>query len=306
MSQKNDANSAVVLTQLTHIQAASTKLYRPSRAREVISVDRSVPAWVESITTQTLLGFAEMKPIHMRTQDLALATFENGTNILKVGAFGAAYDIYDLELERAAATGLNVTNIKRTANQTASEQLIDTIAAVGDPYGMGLPGLANHASVPLTVASTKTAGGLTWAVATQAEILADLESLLFAVENNSLENYRADTIVLPQVKFQYAAGSGANKRSSFDQKSALEVFRLNHPDVRVVSWNKLKNAGAGGAIDRVVAFASAPEVARLVILKELSDSQPVRKHFGFEVAQEMRTAGVVIETPKAITYMDGV
>lgn len=296
-----DGATAVVQIQLNYLRAVRVQRYRPAKARTVLQVDRSVPAWVSKVDVHTINDFAQIRPINMRSQDLDKPTLEKIVGTVTVAQFGCAYDLFDLELERAEQTGINIANYRVLANQTAAEQLVDQIAATGDPFGIGLVGLGNNASVPTATAKTKAAGGLLWINnATALEMVADMTFLMLSVEVNSKENYTADTICLPQLR----ANELRTKREPMSQRTAMEIFQASYPGVRVITWDRLAAAGAGGTA-RMVAFNSqAEEVARLVILKELTDSQPVRKNFSLEIGQEMRTAGVIMDNPVGACYMD--
>jgi hypothetical protein len=298
---KYDANSLVLNNQLNHVLTVRAQQYRPAFFRQILNVSHDVPSWAEYLEVDTITDFAEFKPINSYQTSFPTPTEEKDVSKIKIAGFGAAYSVTDDDLDRAEQTKVNVSASRPLANQRRSEQILESIAAIG--YApLKLLGLLNQ-DADLYTLKTKTGGGVAWSAASlAAELLDDLEGILYQGYVNSKQLYTLDTIVLPVEQYAIAG----KKRNSTTGRSVLQDFTEGHPGVRIFPWQPCKTAG-DASVTRMAAFDSkAPEVATMYIPQELRDSAPVRGHTGFSVAQIFKTAGVLSQVVEGIVYADGV
>ena len=315
-AKRYDANSAVLERELNYVRSRVTDKFRPSKWASLLPVNTSVPAWVETVETQKITQYADFKQIQQDSTSFPKPTEDRSADVIRTVTMGAAYDVMDLELQKAEQTGINISAARPAANALKSEQILDYIAATGQlPDGFQIPGMrgllnqttgANNAT--LVVASTKGTAGtgtaIDWDTSTLfEEVLDDMHALLQGVESGSKENYKATDIVLPLSKLHYIQ----RKRESNNNTLTVYDAFLNETqgDVRVTSWEKCATAGAGG-ITRMCAFNRSPEVAEMLMLQTLTEQPPIRKAMGFEVVQWFKTGGVRSENPTGIAYMDGI
>lgn len=296
MSERYDANSAVVTRQTTYILAQRAQMYTPSRFRSILRVDNSIPSWAEEVEIQQVEAFAEAQPVQAGTNQLPMPTFERDSRKVKVTEFGMAYQLLDRELDRAAATGMNLSAASSLANQTAAEQRLDKIAATGDT-ALGLLGLLNQSVTPITLGS----GDWDEQATNGPTILAEMHQIADAVWDNSLEMFEADTLVVPANRWNIIR---SRRLSNDNSETVLTAFLRESPVTRVIPWRRAQDAGAGG-LDRVVAFDSRrPEVASMLIPQEFTDGTPVRGLRGVTVPQFFSTGGVLSHYSQGIAYAD--
>lgn len=290
-------DTALITRQLTWLLERKHVLYRPTHFRQFLQVDRQIPAWVEFPVIQKVEGLAKLIPIQQQGAQMPKPNVSVSEKKYRMVQFGCAYDVMDREVQLAAATGMNVSDERVTANNTASEQLLDQIAATGDPFGLSLGGLMNNSDVTI-VSGTGTA----WASATFAQILSDLNKITNAVAVNSKENFRADTLILPLAQYQLITAV----QSSFDH-TPLELFLAQNQYIRRVGyWDRAKTAGASSATRAVALDSQTPNGPRMLISQELTEEPALRIPFGTTVNQSMITGGVLLESTTAVAYMDGI
>lgn len=285
---------------LDYLSATRYNRFRPSKFRSILRVDHSTPPWADRVEVRTIDMYADFKLINGLDDALPKAQIDATSATQVIREFAAAYDVSTRQIERARKFGLDLDATKSLANQTRSEQLLDAIAAVGDA-GAGLFGLT---TLPGPVAAVAPPVAV-WTVATDPQVILDqMHALRFAVTNASLEGLVADAMALPLPAFQLIA---TMRLSDGTPETVLTAFQKQAPEIKsIVGWFRLNAAGFGGA-SRMVAFDSAaPEGPRMVIPEELRDHPPVQKSLGYEIAQTVRTAGVIADADESVRYLDGV
>jgi len=271
---------------------------RPAKFRSLIRVDRSTPPWAESVAVKQLEAFADFTIVQTMNDQLPKATVDATKASQPVYTFAAGYDVFDLEIERARKTGVDLGSAKALANGIRAEQILDAIA-FGNWANPAINGLNDAGTAPLP------SGGV-WTGQTVAgtTILNELHGLANAVEANSLETASADTIVLSLARFQLLV---TTRLGDGTDRTVLEAFKAQNPYIkRILPWNHCATAGANGE-QRAIAFDSLnPLGPVMMIARELTDHDPVRKELGVSIAQSFTTAGVVIEMSETVAYLDGI
>ena len=110
-------------------------------------------------------------------------------------------------------------------------------------------------------------------------------------------------IVLPIT--QYAQISQRRMGDGSD-KTILNFMRESSPWLGEISpWTKCTNAGAGGAIDRMVCYPKNSTVVSAVVPMEFQTLPVQQRNLRFIVPCLATTAGVVSRYPVAMQYADG-
>lgn len=301
MSDENetrfDAASAVVVRETTHILARRAQMYTPSRFRSILRVDNSVPSWAEELELQQVKAYAEPMPVNDSTNQLPKPTFTKDKLTIKVVEYGLAYELNDKALERAQRTGENLPARAAIANQTAAEQHLDRLAAVGDTT-FGTLGLMNQSITPVTLPS-----GVWNAAADGEDILADMHFLADSVWDTSKEIFEADTLIIPLARWSIIRSKRLTTGSGVAE-TVLTAFLRESNVSKVIPWRRANGVGAGGK-DRVCAFNSqAEEVASMIIPEEFHDGTPHRLLRAVEVPQFYSAAGVLSHYKQGIAYGD--
>jgi len=289
-------------SELTQVIGTVRDNYRPSKFRSVLRVRSDIAEWADRVEVHKITEKADIKPVALIHGDqFPLPSLDKTSLSLKMIQFAAAYRYGDLEIKKAQKMGMSLDTERATSNALKAEQLLDQIAASGDTFGIGLPGLGNNSDVPTVTAVTKDAGGTTWAVATADELLTDLHALVDAVYSNTNETRRADTIVLPLSQFQIVQ----RLRVSDSTETVASVFLRQRQDpVRFAVWNRFATLGSGTTPRACALDSSSEDVAAMLISREWTADAPRRVPMGWQVEENLIAGGVMIKDAKGIAYMD--
>lgn len=219
---------------------------------------------------------------------------------------GIGYEWALQELQRAARLNRNLPAEKALAASKIAQAFQYGCAITGHTE-KGWTGLVNTAGVPTANVATG-AGGITWALKTADEIMADINTVLFDVENNTLQTEVANRLLLPITAIQYMAGKrigqGADTLLSFVKaNNAYTLATGNALAIRGV--RDLETAGASST-RRMVAFSADPTVVQFHLPGDHQFLPPFQVNsMSWEVAGIMNLGGTEVRLPKAISYRDG-
>ncbi len=288
--------SVILSKQLTYLLGERQKRFRPLQWRNFLPIKTGIPGWAESveIIKVTPMGLAEPVPHQMGNQKAPTPSLDRSGGTLPMREFALAYQVFQAELERAQVTGVNVQSTAVLTNARIAEEYLDKIAAGVGGATFGLPGIASSADVPVL------AIGGDWDLASDEQILLDVGNMIYAVRENTKQLHTANRVILPDTKYKVLT-----QRVVEGGRTLLQALTDAYPGVQILDWYKLRTAGAGLAT-RAIALDASEDVASMLMSFELRDGEPLKIHGGFEVLQTMRTGGVLIETPLAIVYADGV
>lgn len=298
---------------LRHVTQAQIQLTRPARFRGILPIDGSVPIWATSVE-HSQISMTGPEPVLIGNgtiENLPRAAVDKARAFIGILSFGYAYGYADKEVTQCQKLGIQLPSTLATANSRIVEQFLDGIAAgryfngtgIGTGFrAYGLPGLLNNASVVIMTASTKNAGGTAWTGATFDEIVADVSNAIGVIEDQTLENREADLVIMSPGRLRLLK----NTRHPVTRETAFALLQSSFPGVTFRSWQKTATADAAGTGPRMVVMARGNDVARMIIPQELTDDTPLRKPFGWEIGQQFSTAGVLVEDPSSILYVDGI
>lgn len=291
------ASLALTKKELDYLYAQRVERFRPAKFRSTLRIDSSVPGWAERIEIEKIALYAEVLPIARNADTARKPTMDRSSGYLRLFDFGCAYEINYTDLERARQLGIDYQNRATFANQTAAEKRLNAIAFLGFSNPT-IPGLATNAAAISAVVS----GSNITASSDPSVDLAICHALVNRVHTTSKELFTGDTLVMPLSTYQIAA---VKRLSEGTEETVLGALLKQNPYLRrVLASYELETASAGAG-KRMIAFDSiAEEGPKMIISRELTDYPPVNKLFGFEVGQQMATAGVLIEADESIAYHD--
>lgn len=291
--------TAHLLRQLEFVKAQTFDiLHAQLKARQFIPVSNEAPPGAESITYRQWDEFSMAKIIANYADDLPLVDVAVKEFTVPVKSLGKAYQWSIQDLRRASLAGSQLDVRRARAARMAIERAIDEIAAFGRADA-GLPGFLNHANVPLVAPVTGT-----WATATAAQILEDLNTLVQSIVETTLEVHVPDTLLLSTASFGIIAQRPV---STTTQTTILQSFLTNNPYIRNVDqWTRLNSANAAGTGPRAVAYVRDPMVLQLEIPQEFEQFPPQSRNLSFVVPCHARIGGVQMHYPLAVAYMDGI
>lgn len=302
-SDAMQSNLGFVLAQTTAVETGVyNHRYPQIRYPGLIPVDYSAPEWVKSVTYFSMDVVGQAEWIADRAKDIPVVGTQLAKSETQVHMAGIGYDYGIEEVNQARMLGMNLPKEKAMAARLVYEHTVDNIAFTGDPT-KGWTGLFNSTAVTAGAAVTGS-----WASATNAQILADVNDILagaYAATNN---NVMPDTILLPASAFQFIASQplGDTGLTVLDFiKRANAYTAETGQELTIRGMRGLETAGAGG-VRRMVAYRNSTEVLKMHI--------PMRHEFWpvqiegltYKVPGIFRLGGLDIRLPSEVLYRDGI
>jgi hypothetical protein len=297
-----DSNETAILDRELRAIEAKVLLveYAELKHRRFIPVDNAIDPGAESIWFRELDYRGEAKIIANFADDLPRVDVSRDEAAILVKSVGDSFTYSELDLRRAAFSGVPLDAMKARAARDIMERKLDTIACFGDSAS-GLKGLLNHSSV--SVVTAQTAGGkVVWTDKTPDQIVADVSYLMRKIVVDTLELHNATAVLFPTSLFQLISMTRMGDGTNVTIRQFLEG---NHPGVAFESWTRLNTANAGGTAGRIMAYQRDPMVVQHKIPLEYTQLPPERRNMAWVVNAWARTAGVQLYRPKAALYMDG-
>lgn len=157
------------------------------------------------------------------------------------------------DLERAQQLGINILADKADAASKSAERFIHKVGMLGDGLKFTSGFVNDDAMTVIPSADEITASS------DPDDDIAVINALVLAVEENTGETYRADTLALPTSIFNILA----TKRLTDSSISVLQYLQQNSVigQLMIKRTRHLETAGEGGT-KRMIAYANTPEVHR--------------------------------------------
>jgi len=301
------AESAFFARQLESIDTqVYTKFKAVAKARSLIPTQQGVDENARVYTWRMYDHYGVAKIISNSADDLpsADADGEEQSQIIKNLGLSYGWDIF--EIKAAMKAGFDLDNEKATATRAGIERLIDNLLATGDAV-YGIEGLLAITGAATYTASTKGAGGLTWAVATPDEIVGDITGAItarrLALKGAGGPEFEKWSIVLPIDRYAQIA---QQRMGDGSDKTILKYVLESSPWIEsITDWSKCTGAGAASA-DRSVTYVRDPSVVAAVVPMEYRTLPPEQRNLRYIVNAVASTGGVVCRYPLAVVYTDGI
>lgn len=278
--------------------------YAELKSRMVIPVDHSVDPGAENVTYDQYDRVGVAKIIANYATDFPRADVKGKQFTQAIKGIGSSYGYSIQEIRAAKFRQKPLEQRKADAARKACEDKVDSIGAVGDSAN-GLVGFTNITNA-LTYSVPNGGGGTPdFASKTSAEILTDLNSISHTIVATTLEVEKPDSLVLP-ISQHLLIHTKPFSPTGASELTVAKFFLMNSPFIKqIVSWDKLKGAGAG-SLDRMVAFRQDPDALVLIIAQEFEQFPPEMEGMLVKVACHMRCGGVQCFYPLSVCYGDGV
>lgn len=233
-------------------------------------------------------------------------TRESGFNMFHLAGIG--YEWTTQELKRAQKLGIDEFEIKPAGAKKLAQKFKYDMFMRGHTE-KGKTGLLNDASVPTgLVPNDGTGSARTFASKTDAFVLRDLNELINAPYNSTLEIEDVDTVVLPPTLIQEMNLRQIPNTSetlwSYFMKNNSYTARTGR-QLKIKSSRELETAGASGT-RRMIAYRNEREVVQFHLPGDHEFLEPFRRgSMHWEVDGIMNIGGTEIRLPKAMVYRDG-
>lgn len=244
-----------------------------------------------------------------RANDMPFADVSRTQFLRENSLAGIGYEWELQELKRAERLQRNLPAEKALAASKIA-QMFQYGCAITGHAEKGWTGLINTSGVPTANAAAGTSGP-SWSGGnkTPDQIMADINTVLFDVPNNTNQTETATKLLLPITSIQYLAGvrigNAADSLLKWIKEQNAYTLETGQP-LTIRGVRDLETAGASGT-KRMVAFASDPTVVQFHLPGDHTFLPPFQSGaMSWEIAGIMNLGGTEVRLPKAMSYRDGI
>jgi len=238
---------------------------------------------------------------NLPTVDVSTEKFKNYLNTLH----GAAMEITTQELRAAIMANRPLSERKADAIRRAYNEARQALAMTGDEQ-RNKTGLINDSNITPVVASTKTAGGTTWAVATGQEIYDDCAAAVVGVRNATKNTVIPDTIALSNENYTQAMSTKFNPEGNVD-KSVMQVVEEAF-GVTFVPISEMEDSVtvSGSDYNQLLCYENDPMNIEFMQGLDLSQRPGQWEGLTYSVPYEAELVGCVIRKPVCFYSIYGI
>lgn len=331
-----DAGETIALSRaaFTHVEREALAKIRPTKFRQILRIDTSIPWWMESYEYDLVQETAQWLPTQEFTEDFATASVKLGKESFPLVEMISGYRYRNREMVRAAKLGQNLDSARAAAVFKKAETTLDHIAADGTLDGAKalhplIKGIYNQTSVSAgSDTSTFQSGsavrviqgfssGASWEhqysqidtldkrEAWFQRVVDDVLRLETASERATKETTPIDKVVLPlsvaplmQVVRPYGGDQSVEQAILSRARFIKSIVYWNRPDA--------KQYGADSTHKRrIVGLASNDmDAARFVLPRAPLPGRPVQVVQGVHVPVTMVLGGFNSKMLDSIVYAD--
>lgn len=281
------------------------------------SVDTAIPAGADfaSYTAKDRRGKGAFRAVQGKDIPVVGLSIGKVEVPIEEGAVMAQVDLHDIE-KVMMGHNLNIISEHGETMRLAAERHIEDVFFFGYAE-LDFAGYLDYPYTPATTASTKTAGGTTWAVATAMEIIGDINTALGAVYINSRGAHSADRIELPVEQYLLIANkpmtsniggadvvlAGETVLEFIKRKNSTTALTGKQLDVRPLFY--LDGAGVSNA-DRMIVSDMSPENHYMPMPLPFTVLPEQNVQYAINVFARWRFGSYHKPYPLASYYMDGI
>ena len=298
--------SAFFRRQLEYILAKTYDVkYRDLLAFSLIPISNEAPSGATQVTWRQYTGVGFAKIIQDYTSDFPRIDTYGVENTTLIYGIGASYAYTVVEIRRAQMANVPIDQKKANFARRAIEQVINTLAWVGDT-NFHINGLLNFPGITqATIVADGSGSSTLWANKTPDQVIRDLNNLVTAVINTTNGKEIPTDLLLPISNYTYISQT---KMSTPSDKTILQFFLENQRAAgwiqRVTMLPDLNGIGALGT-NRALVYCRDEDHLTLQIPQPYEQFPMDQKGMTFEVICHAETAGVLVYYPLAIAYFDG-
>jgi hypothetical protein len=299
----------VLARELEFVSATSYDVFvDPKKGRLLVPFNWSIPEGADTYSYDMFDGFARAEWVTNWASIVGQADAKKTRTIYSARSFASSYSYTHQDLANAAFSRQPLDKQRAKFCRIGHEQFIDDLIAVGDSE-RGIAGLTNHANIPLVV--PRVGGWVTNAGSiTNESIFKDLDHLCQAVEQQSAQNFYADTLVLPLSQKElltrpYSIYNPKSLISVWLEKQSESASRLGGNAIKNLEfWKRLDTADAGGTGPRALAYKKDPMVLEFLGSYDFREFNAQQVALAFQVPTLARVIGLCLRYPLATAKMD--
>ncbi|BBL73203.1 DUF2184 domain-containing protein [Methylomagnum ishizawai] len=290
-----------VVAQLAHTEATVfAKQYTPMQYEELLPLSYEAGEYATEIRYEIMDAVGATRSGSGKGA-VNLVDVAYADKTFPVVADNIGYDYTQEELRQTAYLRRPISSARMDAAMDIYRRKLNAVGLFGDTQ-RNLTGLFNNPYVPQASAPTGN-----WAAATPDQILADINTALLAVWNNSANNDHADTLALaPSAYSQLLRPRATNSDMTllrFVQENNLTTQRTGRP-LKIAPAYGLDTAGVGGT-KRLMAYVRSPLRLVMHVPLPLRFLAPQFVGLSVQVPGEFKYSGVENRYIKSSYYMDG-
>jgi hypothetical protein len=227
---------------------------------------------------------------------------------VKVKNVQDSFGYSDMEIKRAAKVGRPLEAQRALAARKTIDTQLEVVAKTGDT-ATGLKGLFNQTGVTeYTVPDGATGAKTQWTTKTADEMLADLNGIIFAIQEGTAGIENPDNIGLPQARYNLIKTTRIGTDSL--GKTVLQYFLEQNPGVTVDWYAGLESAAPTDASYdgnmMMVAWKNTPDKLVMDLPQPFTQMDLMQDGLMKVVPCRARTAGVTVFYPKSVAYAYGI
>jgi hypothetical protein len=304
----HDAQEALafLVSQLAYTEAQTfERMYTPMQYEQLIPISFEAGEWADTIRYEIYDFAGRGKRTSGKGKDINLVEAAYADKSMPVLYGNVGYDYTAEELRRTSYLRRPINSIRLQAAIEAYKRHMNDVGLHGESAS-NVTGLFNNASVPQ--GSAPNGAWLTPAT-TEAQILADINTLIQNIWSNTAFNDLPDTIVIAPSAFSHIATMA---RSTNSDMTVLQFIKKNNIameqrgiDITFVPGYGLDTAGVG-ATKRMMGYVKNPTRLIMHIPLPLRFLTPQPVGLSIEIPGEYKYSGVEVRYPKSAYYMDGI
>lgn len=306
-----DDGMAFFISQLTYLESRWYEAKYPEiNFGELVDVNTETPEWADDVAFRMYDGVTMGKFIGASADDLPRVAAAAKLFKAPIGYAGNEFEYSLDELRKSAHLGMPIDNTLAMLARRGAEEHTQRVVYFGDAE-RGMTGLFNNPNVP-TSNST-----LDWfdPATTPLQIVADVNSLITEVWQNTLGVHNANTIVVPAARWALLTTSFGS--AQFPDKSILQLIqeknvytaRFNLP-LRIVPRFQLNEEELAKYIpgytggDIMMAYDKNPVNMETHIPMFWRTVAPQPRGLKIVVPAEYKASGVQFRYPMAAAYRE--
>jgi hypothetical protein len=301
-----DAREAMsfLVSQLAYTESqAYEKLYTPMQYEQLLPISYEAGEWADTIRYEFMDYSGQGKRTSGKGKEINLVDVAYADKSFTVVQGDIGYDYSSEELRRTAYLRRPISTARAEAAIEAYKRHMNVVGLQGEASS-GFTGLFNN---PLVPTGNAPVGLWQTGPKTPAQILSDINTLIFNVWNNTAFNDMPTDILLPPTSYNHIA---TTPRDTGSDMTILEFVRKNNIaktdrsiDIKFSPGYGLDTAGAGST-KRAIAYVKSPQRVVMHIPLALRFLAPQAVGLSIEVPGEYKYAGVEFRYPKSAYYMD--
>lgn len=295
---------AFLVSQLAYTEnRVFNRLYTPMQYEQLLPISFEAGEWAETIRYEIYDHVGQGRRISGKDRAVPKVDIAVADKSMPVFLAGIGYDYSQEELRKSAHLRRSLPTLKLAAAIEAYRRHLNQVGLFGEAES-NITGLYNNASVPKGNAPTGS-----WATATEAQILADINTAIMNVWTNTAFNDMPDHVVMAPGALALLA---VTPRATQSDTTLLKFIKENNIakvqrniDVKFEPGFGLDTAGVG-TTRRLIAYVKSEDRLVFHVPMPLRFQPPQPVGLSIDILGEYKYSGVEVRYPKSMYYMDNI